>query len=203
MSPAHFWNRFLWGLVLIAASAICGFGQTTAASISGRLTDAQGAVLPGAPVELISVHRGMTISTITNQSGIYSFPRVEPGEYRLVVRRHGFKQAEVQRLTVDVGSSIEQNIQLEVGELTQTIDVQSSETLVNTVSSTVSSVVTGAPIQDLPLNGRDTLQLALTQPGILPSAINNTPDALHGVPYDFSVAGGTPSSVTYLLRASG
>jgi hypothetical protein len=200
MRTAQFWERFWWTFSLIAGSAANAFGQTSAVSISGRVTDAQQAVVVGATVELISVQHGTKASTTTNQAGLYSFQIVRAGEYRLLVRSRGFKQAEVQSLVADVGSNIEQNIQLEVGKLTQTLDVESTDALVNTVSYTLSSVVTGAPIQDLPLNGRDTLQLALTQPGIMPSAINNTPDALHGAPYDFSVAGGTPSSVTYLLN---
>ena len=65
----------------------------------------------------------------------------------------------------------------------------------NTVSSTVSSVVQGAPIQNLPLNGRDTLQLALTQPGVTPMTITSTGFAGNG----FSIAGGRANSVTYTL----
>ena len=127
-------KRFLWALALIAGSAVSAFGQTAAAAISGRVTDPQGAVLIGATVELISVERGTTTSTTTNPAGIYSFLSVQPGEYRLVARGKGFKQGEVQKLTVDVGSSIEQNVQLELGELSQTVNVESTETLVNTVN---------------------------------------------------------------------
>jgi hypothetical protein len=98
MRTAQFWKRFWWTFSLIAGSAANAFGQTAAASISGRVTDAQQAVVVGATVELISVQRGTKASTTTNQAGLYSFQIVPAGEYRLLVRSQGFRQAEVQSL---------------------------------------------------------------------------------------------------------
>ena len=180
-------------MLLLAASVIPVLGQN--GTISGRVTDSGGAVIVGATVDLASVERG-TVSTVpTNDAGVYIFPSVQPGHYRMVVRSQGFKQGEVQNLQVEVGSQLEQNFQLEVGSLTESVTVETAEPLVNTVSSTVSSVVSGATIQDLPLNGRDTLQLALTQPGITPQTNTATGFAGNG----FSVAGGRSNSVTYML----
>jgi hypothetical protein len=175
-------------LAFVCASA---FGQTATATISGRVIDSGGAVIVGAAVELTSVERGITSSVVTNQAGIYLFPSVQQGAYRVVVRSPGFKQAEVQSLKVDVGSQLEQNFQLEVGSVRESITVETAEPLVNTISSTLSSVVTGATIQDLPLNGRDTLQLALTAPGVTPNP--------SGAGNGFSIAGGRSNSVSFML----
>ena len=173
--------------LLLAVSSPSGFSQTATATISGRVVDSAGAVIVGAAMELTSVDRGTVTSIPTNQAGIYVFPSVQPGIYRLVVRSQGFKQEEAQSLKVEVGSQLEQNFQLEVGSVRESVTVETAEPLVNTISSTLSSVVTGATIQDLPLNGRDTLQLALTAPGVTPNPGTTT----------FSIAGARSSSVTF------
>jgi hypothetical protein len=131
--------------------AIPALGQT--ATISGRVTDSGGAVIVGATVELTSIERGTVTTVPTNGAGVYVYPSVLPGRYRIVSRNQGFKQAEVQDLLVEVGSQLEQNFQLEIGSVRESVTVETAEPLVNTVSATVSSVVSGAPIQDLPLNG--------------------------------------------------
>lgn len=188
-------------MLLLAVSVIPALGQTANGTISGRVTDSGGAVIVGATVDLISVERGTVTTLPTNAAGVYSFPSVIPGHYRMTVRSQGFKQGEVQNLLVEVGSQLEQNFQLEVGSLSESVTVETAEPLVNTVSSTVSSVVSGAPIQDLPLNGRDTLQLALTQPGVTPQLIGQPGyQSITGFTgQGFSVAGGRSNSVTYML----
>ncbi len=188
-------KSFLVLMLLPASLAVMARAQTSTATISGRVIDSGGAIIVGANVELTSIERGTVSSAPTNQVGIYVFPSVQPGNYRLVVRSEGFKQGEVQNLAVDVGSRLEQNFQLEVGSVRESVSVETAEPLVNTVSATVSSVVSGAPIQDLPLNGRDTLQLALTQPGVTPMTITTTGFAGNG----FSIAGARANSVTYML----
>ena len=201
MARHHFCRPLAYGMLLLAALTTSMLGQTATGTISGRVTDSGGAVIVGATVDITSVERGTVSSLPTNDSGIYVFPSVQPGHYRMVVRSQGFKQGEVQDLLVEVGSRLEQNFQLEIGSVRESVTVETAEPLVNTVSSTVSSVVSGAPIQDLPLNGRDTLQLALTQPGITPQLIG-TPgnQSITGFAGNgFSVAGGRSNSVTYML----
>lgn len=192
------WMGILLLFGLSTASALC---QTAAATISGRVTDSAGAVIVGANVELTSVERGTVTTAPTNAAGIYTFASVQPGVYRVVTQSAGFKQAEAQNLTVNVGSQVVQNFQLEIGSVRESVTVETAEALVNTVSATVSSVVTGAPIQDLPLNGRDTLQLALTQPGVTPQVIGTAGNqSITGFAGNgFSIAGARSNSVTYML----
>jgi hypothetical protein len=191
------------------ASALLALGlarpllaQTATGAVTGRVTDASGAIITGSRVELTSNERGTVSTTTTNDAGLYLFPTVQPGVYRLTVQKDGFKQAEVVKLTVDVGAQLENNFKLEVGSVKDAVTVESESSLVDTVSSAVSSVVTGAPIEDLPLNGRDTLQLALTQPGVTPSIIGiNGGSAAMGVPGgEFTIAGGRDNAITYLLN---
>ena len=194
--------KVLFSLMLLVAALVPGaLGQTATGTISGRVTDSGGSVIAGATIDLTSVERGTGSTLATNDAGIYVFPSVLPGHYHITARSQGFKQGEVQDLLVEVGSRLEQNFQLEIGSVRESITIETAEPLVNTVSSTVSSVVSGAPIQDLPLNGLDTLQLALTQPGVTPQLIGQpgyqsiTGFAGNG----FSVAGGRSNSVTYML----
>lgn len=184
-------RSFVWVLAMGAGVQIPGWAQTATGTISGRVTDSGGAVIVGATVDLTSIDRG-TVSTVpTNDAGIFAFPSVPPGHYRMAAHSQGFKQGEVQDLVVEVGGRLEQNFQLEIGSVRESVTVETAEALVNMVSATVSSVVAGAPIQDLPLNGRDTLQLALTQPGVTPNSSTNGSG--------FSIAGGRSNSVSYFL----
>ncbi len=176
--------------------------QTATGSLSGRVTDASGAIVAGAMVELTSTERGTVNTASTNDAGLYLFPTVQPGQYRISVHREGFKQAGLTRLTVNVGDHLENNFKLEVGSVRDEVTVESTSSMVDTVSSTLSTVVTGAPIEDLPLNGRDTLQLALTAPGVMPSIIGiNNGSGAAGVPGgEFTIAGGRDNAITYLLN---
>jgi len=200
MKNMHLRLRIL-SVLLVVGLVSPLMGQTATGTIAGRVTDASGAIIVGASVELTSSERGTVSTTTTNDAGLYLFPTVQPGQYRVAVQREGFKLAEVVKLTVNVGDQLQNNFKLEVGSVKEAVTVESESSLVDTLSSTVSSVVTGAPIEDLPLNGRDTLQLALTQPGVTPSIIGiNGGNAAAGVPGgEFTIAGGRDNAITYLL----
>ena len=197
-------QRFLSGKYIVSLILTIGLAaplaaQTATGTITGRVTDASGSIIAGATVDLTSNERGIVTSTKTNDAGLYLFPTVQPGDYRVDVQKEGFKKTEVTKLTVNVGDHIEENFRLEIGSVREAVTVEAGAILVDTLSSTVSSVVTGAPIQDLPLNGRDTLQLALTQPGVMP-APGTTLGANAGVPSgEFTIAGGRDNAITYLL----
>ena len=198
MRAVSFW-AYLVCLLLTIGLVMPSAAQTATGTITGRITDASGSIVTGATVELTSTERGIVTTTRSNDAGIYLFPTVQPGDYRIAVEREGFKKAEVAQLAVNVGDHIEESFRLEVGSVKDAVTVEGAAGLVDTLSSTVSSVVTGAPIQDLPLNGRDTLQLALTQPGVMPAP--GAPfGASAGVPSgEFTIAGGRDNAITYLL----
>ena len=92
--PRVRFSRFWLAVVFFASSALSVFGQTAAATVSGRVTDSNGGVLIGATLELTSVERGTVAMARTNQAGIYLFPSVQPGQYHLVAKNPGFKQGE-------------------------------------------------------------------------------------------------------------
>src|ERR1700733_5637034 len=157
MRPLNFCS-YLVRLLLTIGLVMPLAAQTATGTITGRITDASGLIVAGASVELTSTERGIVTTTRSNDAGIYLFPTIQPGDYRVAVQKEGFKKTEVARLTVNVGDHIEESFKLEVGAVSDAVTVEGAASLVDTLSATVSSVVTGAPIQDLPLNGRDTLQ---------------------------------------------
>src|SRR3974377_631415 len=133
--------------LLVAALVPAAFGQNATDKMSGGVTESGGAVVAGATIDLTSIERGTASSLPTNDAGIYVFPSVPPGHYRITARSQGFKQAEVQDLLVEVGSRLEQNFQLEIGSVRESVLVETAEPLVNQVSSTVSFVGAGGPLQ--------------------------------------------------------
>lgn len=181
--------------LLLSLTALPGLiSQTSNGSIRGRVTDPSGAIIQGATVELTSTERGTVLRSATNEAGLYLFAIVQPGDYRMAVQKEGFKQAQLARVSVEVAATIEENFRLDLGSIREEMTVVSEANTVDTLSSALSEVVTGSPMLDLPLNGRDTLQLALTQPGVLPSAVDGGP--FGGL---FTIGGGRDDAITYFL----
>jgi hypothetical protein len=120
--------------VLLAVGLVSPLlGQTATGTITGRVTDASGAIVVGASVQLTSTERGEVSSTTTNDAGLYLFPTVQPGQYSLSVQKEGFKQAEIVKLTVDVGAQLANNFKLEVGSVKEAVTVESESSLVDTL----------------------------------------------------------------------
>jgi hypothetical protein len=111
-------------ILLLVLAAIPCLAQTEAATISGRVADPSGAVVPGAAVQLQSAERGTLQETTTNSSGIYVFPAVQPGVYHIAVRKDGFHQVDYVGLTANTQAHIEQNFRLQVGSVTVSVTVR-------------------------------------------------------------------------------
>src|SRR5947209_7076641 len=110
-------------LVLISLFSPCGFAQTTSTEILGLVTDATGAVVPGAPVSVTRVATGETRTAVTNQAGEYTFPLIEIGEYRVRVEAAGFRSQSVTGLRIELQQKARVNFVLEVGQVTETDEV--------------------------------------------------------------------------------
>src|SRR3984885_9823115 len=154
---------WLTTFVLIASMV---FAQNTIStgSIAGTVTDASGAVVPGANVT-ITGPTGQTLKAKTNDQGGYSVGSLIPGAYKARVEAKGFKTAQLS-LDVKVDSTVSGSIKLEVGQESTVVDVQASEVQVNTEQATVQGVLTSSQIENLPVNGRNFLDLAQLEPGV-------------------------------------
>ena len=152
-------------VVLIFTSTAAGLAQITSATISGTIKDQTGAVLPGADVVVKNVDTGLTRSIITDANGYFTVPGLPPGTYETRATLQGFGIA-VERVTLAVAQEAGLNLLLKVTGTEESITVTGTAALVDTRSAAMSAVVTEKTISELPLNGRNYIDLALLQPGV-------------------------------------
>lgn len=142
--------------------------QTVNTTVTGVVKDSAGAVIPGAKVTLTDAATKLPVNTTTNNEGFYLFNEVRSGYYTVAVEANGFKKAEVRDVKVDVGIPATVHIALEAGQIAEVITTTASESqaLVNTENAELSTTVFAKQINDLPLNGRNPVQLATLQAGV-------------------------------------
>jgi hypothetical protein len=143
------------------------FAQTTVGtgSIVGNVTDPSAAVISGAKVRITNVATGQVTTVTTNSSGAYNSGALLPGDYRVLVSARGFSQVETP-VTVLVGNTATANAKLRIGQENQVVEVQGSAVRVNTEQATVQGVLNAEQIENLPVNGRNFLDLAQLEPGV-------------------------------------
>src|SRR5258705_10403592 len=157
----------------VALAALCVlssavvFGQAVNGRIDGSTKDTAGAVVPGAKLVISNIATGITRTAQGSNDGAFSFAEVAPGTYTLVVEAQGFKKVLVPQLIVEVGTTASVNITLEVGTVSEEVTVTASEAqqIVNTANAQIGDVVDRRRILDLPLDGRNPLDLATLQGG--------------------------------------
>lgn len=181
-------------LCLILATHVTTLSQSATGRIFGTITDPQGAVVPGVTVSVTNTGTKVTRETTTNEDGYYEAVELPIGNYQVSVERQGFKKIISDEQKLQINQAIRLDLQLQVGLNTETVEVTSAAALVETANPTIGNSVTDRPIVNLPLNGRNVLQLALTVPGVT----EKNPDATTQAG-SFNIAGGRSDSVTYLL----
>ncbi len=131
----------------------------TAGSVSGHISDPTGAVIPTAAVTLKNIGTGGARSTLTTGSGDYTFTEVPPGTYKIEIKHQGFKTVTSSDFAVDVQQSLRQDFNLEIGQVTESITVAATGTLLQVENASLGTVVENESINQLPLNGRNYLSL--------------------------------------------
>lgn len=149
-------------LLLLPAAAFC---QLTTADILGTVTDASGAVVPGATVTLTNLGTNQTRTAQTSSSGDYLFTLLPVGHYSVSVKATGFEASITNDLAVEAGDRARNDVHLQAGAATTTVQVSATTPLLQADSATVSATVTAKAVQDLPLNGRNFVQLVALVPG--------------------------------------
>src|SRR3989442_6807415 len=163
-------------IVLLAASAAPTLAQRITATIRGTVTDSTGAVVPGANVTAKSEETGGTRSTVNNSAGVYSFPELQVGTYTVEVAIRGFKTSVVKGVALNVADDRAVNVRLETGTMSESITVEVPAVAVQTIGGEVAGLVTGEQVRELPLNGRNFLQLTTLMPGVSQADDFNTKD---------------------------
>src|SRR5260221_7606279 len=159
--------------VIVGSLPVCAQETVNSASVSGRVTDPQGAVVPGATVIARQTDTNVIRETITDQEGRFRLSYLKVGRYEITVRLQGF--ADVTRaLTLTVGSAFELPIVLKVGTLETSVTVSAEATVLEAARSQIAGTVSQAEVRNLPMNGRNFLDLALLVPGVSPTNVAST-----------------------------
>ena len=176
-------------VILLGTFALCGAHLSWASptgSIIGFVKDPSGAFIVGARITLTNAATSARLTALTGTSGAYLFPQLPPATYSLAAEAAGFKRAGITNVLVEVDQITRADLALEVGGVTETIEVSAAAPLLQSDRSTLSNVVDSRTISSMPLNTRQFLDLALLTPGVVPAAVG----ALGG----FAVAGARSES---------
>ena len=187
--------------ILLSAPLIAQVG-----TISGRVMDETGAVLPGVTVTITNLERGSIRTLVSGDEGMYRASALTLGSYEIQAELMGFRTAIRSGITLTVGREAVVDLTLQVGEISERVEVTGEAPLVNTTSATIAELVDSKKIQDLPLNGRDLYQLATLQAGVLiaqTGAIVSGGDSSgaigRGLGLKMSISGAKTNSNAFLL----
>ena len=172
------------------------FGQRTTTSISGSVIDPSGAVVAGAQVTATEISTGTTASGKSGGDGFYILTNLRPGTYRLRVEQPGFESYVREGIILEVDRPVSVNVGLQVGSQAQSVTVSGAAPQVDVRTGELNSVITGSMAVDLPLNGRNVLQLMALSPDVSPSRAGG-----NWIPYAQNAI--RPEATSVFMSASG
>src|ERR1017187_5701486 len=187
-------------LLFVSASV---FAQEFRATLSGRVTDATGAVIPNAKIVVTNTDTGVKVALATDKSGQYSAPFLLPGTYSVTGSASGFQSFVHDGIQLLTGQKVEEDITLSVGSETQEVRVTADAPLIETATATSGQVLTAQEVEDLPDNGRSPLGLAKSMEGVVAKQKNSVVQARpfdNSAASDYSLGGGNSQSNEYLLN---
>jgi hypothetical protein len=151
-------------LFVLGAPRAAGQGAISTGVINGTVADPTGAIIAGADVSASNINTGAKLATKTNEGGLFSFPAVPVGAYKIAVTSAGFKSTEVTGVNASIGQTASINVKLEVGDATQQVTVTDSEEVLNTSDSHVSSTIDSNLVENLPSLRRNFTDFVLLTP---------------------------------------
>src|SRR5919198_965411 len=153
------------GLLYLVLPAFT-FAQTTNATLGGTVSDATGALIPGVSITATNTQTGIVSTVVSNETGAYQFASLQPGTYKVSAELPGFQTQTYNDVTLGISQQVRLNFTLQVSTQTQTVEVNiAADTLIATTSASVGAVLPEYKIRDLPLAGRDVLDLVNTTAG--------------------------------------
>jgi hypothetical protein len=174
-------------------------GQDTRATISGAVLDSTGAGIPNVKVISTETRTGTVVNTVSDSAGQYTIPFLAPGFYEVSAQAQGFKKFVRKGLEIGSGDHQTVDIRLDVGDVTQSVEVSGDVSLINTENSSTGQTITTQQVEDFPLNGRTPMMLAQLAIGVIATG---SPSLVH--PFDNGAAaawsiGGAPAQTSELL----
>src|SRR6266849_10346078 len=142
------------------------FSQGNQGRITGTITDQSGGTVAGATVTVKDVERGVSRTLTTGDSGEYNAPNLLPGTYAVRAEAKGFKSVNRENILLEVGKEIRVDLPLQPGEVSQTITITEAAPMVETTNATLGGTLSNETITDLPLNGRNYINLLTLRPGM-------------------------------------
>ncbi len=142
--------------------------QTATGAVNGTVVDPNGAAVPGAVVKLVNQATNIETEATASSNGYFTFVNLKPGKYVLRVEVQGFKGIQTPPFDVGVSETVTQNLELTVGQVSETVEVTATGELVQKSSAELGTVITEKAVEDLPLNGRNFTQLLILTPGVTP-----------------------------------
>lgn len=197
-------NLFL-GMCLVLVQEPAVHAQTSTATITGTVSDSQGARLSNTKIIVTNTETGTSTQSATNANGAYTVASLPIGTYRVEAQKEGFKTSIQGPIVLTVGQEATVQFALTVGRVAESVEVAADVPTVDTNTSTVGWLVGENQVRDLPLNGRNFIQLTLLTPGVQPVPQETSEGAASLVPFGFgspqrfSVAGGRPQGELFLL----
>lgn len=194
---------FIFAIYLLILSQPA-LAQVTTGTILGVVRDGTGAVIPGVSITVKNLDTGTARNVVSDEQGRYQASSLALGNYEAEAQKEGF-QAEVRRgIELTVGREAVLNFELQVGAVTQTVEVAGEAPLIETTSASVSGLIETSQIQNLPLNGRSFDELALLEPGVVISKFTNGSSAFQtGYTTKISIRGSRPEQNSFLLDGTG
>jgi outer membrane receptor protein involved in Fe transport len=190
------------GLTMLISAPV--YGQVVGATLYGAVTDQSGGVVPEATISIKNIATGITRASTTNSAGFYSVPNLLPGTYEIRTSAQGFSSELKTGVTLTVGEQQVLNFTLQVGQMTQTVEVTTEAPNVELASSSISATVNSTTVRELPLNGRSWTDLATLQPGVAsiqtqPTFATGPDRGDRGFGAQITVAGARPQQNNYRL----
>lgn len=197
--------RFCWlamaAVVMLHFAAGGGYAQRAVASVAGSITDASNAPIPGAKIAIRNLATSLERAVTSNDLGYYVATALPAGPYSLTASKDGFQTQTIPELVLEVDQNATVNISLRVGTVTETVNVTAEAAALDTRTATLNTVINQMQITDLPLNGRNVLQLTRLTPGTLigSGTFNQSATRPESGSQLISASGGRGDSTTYVL----
>ncbi|MBV8114571.1 MAG: carboxypeptidase regulatory-like domain-containing protein, partial [Silvibacterium sp.] len=193
--------RRLWGFVFVAMMVALSAGAQTGGRISGSVKDPSGAVIPGSQVILLNPATDVRQSAVTDASGEFNFPVVPVGQYELDVTATGFTPyKQTQNLNVDVKTSLNVDVVLQLAETSQTVTVTTNTAEVQTSDTQIGQTIESKQVESVPLNGRSYTDLLAVQAGVTPVTTSGATNSSSGGGFGTVPAGGEANTGQFSIH---
>jgi Carboxypeptidase regulatory-like domain/TonB dependent receptor/TonB-dependent Receptor Plug Domain len=199
-APKKFRSVFLVFVTFVVIPLVCGpiYPQVVGGTLSGTVTDQSGAVIPNTEISIKNVATGVTRTVTTDPAGFYTAPNLLPGTYEITATASGFATEVQKGITLTVGAQQVLNLAMQVGRVTEKVQVAGEAPTVQLATSSISAVVNSTTVRELPLNGRSWTDLATLQPGIDAIQTQNHL-GINGFGAQVTVSGARPEQNDYRL----